>query len=86
MCEVVVVQDEHLWLKAYKRFFFFRKWQTVWLDYTCIPQLGSCRDFEAALKLTLITISHYMEKNPGMFSLKTLISFRLKKERHEHLE
>jgi len=28
---------------------------------------------------------HYMEKNPGMFSSKTLISFRLKKERHELL-
>jgi len=26
-----------------------------------------------------------MEKNPGMFSSKTLISFRLKKERHGHL-
>jgi len=25
---------------------------------------------------------HYMEKNPGMFSSKTLISFRLKKEWH----
>jgi len=25
---------------------------------------------------------HYMEKNPGMFSSKTLISFRLKQERH----
>jgi len=25
---------------------------------------------------------HYMEKNPVMFSSKTLISFRLKKERH----
>jgi len=23
---------------------------------------------------------HYMEKNPGMFSSKTLISFRLKKD------
>jgi len=28
---------------------------------------------------------HYMEKNPGMFSAKTLISFQLKKERHGHL-
>jgi len=28
---------------------------------------------------------HYMEKNPGMFSSKTLISFRLKKETHKHL-
>jgi len=26
-----------------------------------------------------------MEKNPGMFSSKTLISFRLRKERHGHL-
>jgi len=25
---------------------------------------------------------HYMEKNPGIFSSKTLISFQLKKERH----
>jgi len=28
---------------------------------------------------------HYVEKNVGMFSSKTLISFRLKKERHGHL-
>jgi len=28
---------------------------------------------------------HYMEKNPGMFSSKTLNSFRLKKETHGHL-
>jgi len=28
---------------------------------------------------------HYMEKNPGMFSSKTLIYFRLKKERHGYL-
>jgi len=28
---------------------------------------------------------HYMEKNPGMFSSKPLISSRLKKERHGHL-
>jgi len=28
---------------------------------------------------------HYMEKNPGTFSSKTLISFPLKKERHGHL-
>jgi len=26
-----------------------------------------------------------MEKNPGMFSSKPLISFRLKKERHGYL-
>jgi len=28
---------------------------------------------------------HYMEKNPGMFSSKTLISFRLKKDRPGYL-
>jgi len=28
---------------------------------------------------------HYMEIIPGIFSSKTLISFRLKKERHGHL-
>jgi len=28
---------------------------------------------------------HYMEKNPGMFSSKTFISFPLKKERYGHL-
>jgi len=27
---------------------------------------------------------HYMNKNAGMFSSKTLISFRLKKERRGH--
>jgi len=27
---------------------------------------------------------HYIEKNTGMFSSETLISFRLKKERHGH--
>ncbi len=29
---------------------------------------------------------HYMEKIPGMFSSKTLISLRLKKEIHKHLD
>jgi len=28
---------------------------------------------------------HYMEKNPGIFSSKTLISFQLKREWHGHL-
>ncbi len=29
--------------------------------------------------------NNYMDKNPGMFSSKTLIYFRLKKEMHKHL-
>jgi len=52
------------------------------LVQTLIPRLGSRRAFEAALKLQFgpsIEV-HYMEKNHGMFSSKTLISFRLKKD------
>jgi len=33
-------------------FILFRKCPLVCLDKTLIPRLGSCRDFEAALKLT----------------------------------
>ena len=69
-------------------FVFFRIWPMVWIDKTLIPRLGSCRAFEAALKLQFgpsTRWSHCMEKNPGRFSSKTFISFRLKKERHEHL-
>jgi len=36
------------------------------------------------IKLDRIEV-HNMEKNPGMFSSKTLVSPRLKKERHGHL-
>ncbi len=48
--------------------------------------------FEAALKTIILTSNrlksietNYMDKNPGMFSSKTLIYFRLKKEIHKHL-
>ncbi len=58
----------------------------LFLGWDCVEP------FEAALKLQFGPLTHWsllkstMEKNPGMFSSKTLTSLRLKKERHEHLE
>ncbi len=46
----------------------------VWLDKTIIHRLVS---FIAALKPFEV---HYMDTNPAMFSSKTFISLRLKKE------
>ncbi len=70
---------------------FFRQWPIVSLDKTLIPQLGLYRAFWSSIEKAnwtfkpLIPIEvHYIEKNPGMFSSKSLISFQLKKERHEH--
>ncbi len=73
-------------------FFFFWKWPIVLLDKTLIPRLGSCRALWSCFETAIWTFNplaaievHFMEKNPGMFSSKTLISFQMKKERHEHL-
>ncbi len=72
-------------------FYFFRNWPIVSLDKTLIPWLGLRRvlwSIETPIwtfKLLATTEVHYMEKNPGMFTSKTLISLRLKKEKHEHL-
>ncbi len=54
------------------------------IEKILIPHWDHVDSFEVALKLIPIEV-HYMEKNPGMFSSKTLISFHLKKERIEHL-
>ncbi len=84
-----LVQDEHLWLKSIEIVFcFFRKLLNILLDKALISRLGSLEPFEAAIwtfNPLVPVIGHYMEKNPGMFSSKTLIFFRLKKERHEYL-
>jgi len=58
----------------------------VCLDQTLI---GSCRDFEAALKLTSGPSTRWtplksLWRNPGVCSSKTFISFPLKKETNEH--
>ncbi len=67
---------------------FFRKWLIVSLDKALISRLGSCRFLWSCIEAVFFTLKslatievHYMEKNPGMFSLKK----KLKKERHEHL-
>ncbi len=88
-----LVGDEHLWLKSiYIFLFFFRKWQIISLDKTLIPRLGSYRALWSCIEIAVWTFNplatieaYYMEKNLERFSSKTLISFRLKKERHEHL-
>ncbi len=75
MHKVKLVQDEHLYI------FFCRKWPIILLGKNLIPRLGSCR---AALKLQFKRLFKCTIWRK-MFSSKTLISFRLKKERHEHL-
>ncbi len=54
--------------------------------------MGLCRALWSCIETAIWTFNplvpieiHYMEKNPGMFSSENLISFRLKKERHERL-
>jgi len=46
---------------------------------------ANCKLFKGLNRLVTSNFKHYMEKSPGMFSSKTLIYFRLKKERHGHL-
>jgi len=54
---------------------------TVLLDKAPIPRLGSCRALWSCIETAnwtfnplIIVEVHYMEKNPGMFSPKTIIS------------
>ncbi len=63
--------------------YFFRKWPMVSLDKSLIPRLGSCRALWSCIETAIWTFNpfihievHYMQKNPGMFSSKTLIPLR----------
>ncbi len=63
-------------------FHFLWKWPIVSLDNTLIPRLGPCRALWSCTETAIWTFNslalievHYMEKNPGMFSSKTLIIF-----------
>ncbi len=89
MCEVMDMhcRTSAIWAFVFKKYII--KWQIISLDKPLIPQLGSCRAFWSCIETAVWTFNtlgpievHYMEKTPGMFSL---IYFRLKKERHEHL-
>ncbi len=70
----------------------FFKWPIVSPDKTLIHHLVSFIAIRSCTKTVILTFNrlesievHYMDKNPGMFSSKTLIYFRLKKEMHKHL-
>jgi len=55
----------------------------VWNHLKPFEQFAVCTETVFWTLNHLVPIEvHYMEKNPGKFSSKTLISFRLKKERH----
>ncbi len=68
------------------------KWPVVSLDKTFIHRLVSFIALWSCTKTVILTFNrlesievHYMDKNSGKFSSKTLIYFRLKKEIHKHL-
>jgi len=73
-----------------------KKLTIVSLDKTLIHRLESFKapfeQFAVCTETVFWTLNrlvptevHYMKKNPGMFSSKTLISFRLKRERYGYL-
>ncbi len=72
---------KQLWLKSID--FFCGKLPIVLLDKTLITPLGLCRALLSSIELQFGLSTHqlhYMEKNPGLFSSKNVISFWLKKE------
>jgi len=72
------IQDIHVILSSVEkklRFLHLKPFEQFALKLSFGPVLNRLVPIEV----------HYMEKNPGMFSSKTLISFGLKKERHGHL-
>ncbi len=85
ICTVSQLFWNRVCIYIYIYMFVFRKWLIISLHKTLIPQLGSYRARWSALKLQFGPSTHYMEKDHGMFFSKTLISFLLKKESHEHL-
>ncbi len=73
-------------------FKMFHKWPIVSLDKTLIHRLVSFIALWSCTETIILTVNrlesievHYMEIIRGMFSSKTLIPFRLKKEIHTHL-
>ncbi len=72
--------------------FNFFKWQIVSLDKTLIHRLVSFRTLWSCTETVILTLNrlesievHYMEFIRGMFSSKTYIYFRLKKEIHKYV-
>ncbi len=72
--------------------FNFFKWPNVTLDKSLIHRLVSFIALWSCTETVILTFNrlesigaNYMDTNPGMFSSKTFIYFRLKKEIHKHL-
>ncbi len=79
---------------VYKAYPFFFLWPivSVHLDKTLIYRLVSFIALWSCTETVILTFNRlesievqYLEKIPGMFSSKTLFSFRLKKKIHKHL-
>ncbi len=78
-------------IKPYIKCYFFYLIDRS-LDNALSSRLGACRALWSCIETAIWTLQpvgfievHYMEKNPGMFSSKSFISFQLKKERQGHL-
>ncbi len=72
--------------------FYFFKWPIISLDKTLIRRLVLFIALWICTETVILTFNrlesigaNYMDTNPGMFSSKTLIYFRLKKEIHKHI-
>jgi len=64
-----------------RSFHLIRPLFIVWNCLKPFEQFGVCTETVFWTLNCLVTSKvHYMEKNPGMFSSKNLISFQLKKE------
>ncbi len=81
---------EFVFYKAH--LFYFFKWPIISLDKTLIRRLVLFIALWICTETVILTFNHlesiganYMDTNPGMFSSKTLIYFRLKKEMHKHI-
>ncbi len=88
----ICVYKAYIYIYIYIYIFIYIKWPIVSLDKTRIHHLVSFIALWRCTETVILTFNHlesievhYMDKNPGMFSSKTLISFRLKKEIHKHL-
>jgi len=73
-------------LIIYYPFHLIRPLFIAWNRLKPFEQFAVCSETVFWTLNRLVTSKvHYMEKNPGIFSSKTLISFRQKQERHGYL-
>ncbi len=92
LCESHIAEQASMCVYEAYTYIWFFKWPIVSLHKTLIHPLVSFIALWSCTETVILTINrlesietNYMDKNPGMFSSKTFISFRLKKEIHKHL-